>query len=758
MEISVYEDPRQLRNINITSDLAIVGGGLSGTCAAITAAREGLKVVLVQDRPVLGGNASSEVRLWALGATSHMGNNNRWSREGGVIDEIVVENLHRNKEGNPVLFDAILLDKVYAEKNITLLLDTSVFHCDTGGKGIIKSVRGFCSQNATMYDISAPLFCDASGDGILGYLSGAPYRIGAEGKDEFGELLAPDEFYGELLGHTIYFYTKDTGQSVSYVAPDFALKDITEIPHFNRIKATDTGCSFWWLEYGGRMDTIHESQDIKKELWKVSYGIWDYIKNSGNFPEADNLTLEWVGMIPGKRESRRFEGDYMLKQSDIVEQKHFDDVVSFGGWAIDLHPADGLYSERPPCNQYHSKGIYQIPWRCYYSKSISNLLLAGRIISCSHVAMGSTRVMMTSAHGGQAVAVGAALCLQYDKEPGDLSNSGLMKELQKKLLRTGQYLPTLDLIDAEDLMNSAVVSSSSTQIISEFCESDIWESFCDPRAVLLPLKEGKVPEISLQIITEKKQELNIQLRCSQKQENYTPEIVIDEKSLILSPEKKEYKIVFDKELDRDSYVFICFYPEKELKIHLSEDRYPGILSLYHELNDRVAKSVIQEAPEGSGLDSFEFWLPHRRPKGNLPALKFNPPLELYSPDFIANNFERPYVRSNAWLPDAGEGKSWIKAKWDTSQQANKVVISFDTDYDHAMETVQYGHPESHIPYCVKSFRLQDQDGTVLFETDENYQTRRVISLPKNFKFRELKLEISESHGFYAPLYKMRVLL
>ena len=120
-----------------------------------------------------------------------------------------------------------------------------------------------------------------------------------------------------------------------------------------------------WIEYGGRLDTVHETETIKWELWKVIYGVWNYIKNSGKFPEARNMTLEWVGQIPGKRESRRFEGYYMIKQSDIVRQKHFDDAVGFGGWAIDLHPADGVFSEKPGCNQWHSKGIYEIPYRGY---------------------------------------------------------------------------------------------------------------------------------------------------------------------------------------------------------------------------------------------------------------------------------------------------------------------------------------------------------------------------------------------------------
>ena len=352
---------RSPKTISLESDLVIVGGGLTGTCAAITAARTGMRVIVVQDRPVLGGNASSEVRLWVLGATSHMGNNNRWAREGGVINEIMLENIHRNPDGNPLIFDTVLLEKVIEEKNITLLLNTAVFDLDKSAEDTISAVHAFCSQNSTQYQISAPLFCDASGDGIVAFLAGAAFRMGAESQEEFGEKFAPDKAYGELLGHSMYFYSKDVGRPVKFTPPSFALQDITQIPRYKTFNPKDFGCRLWWLEYGGRLDTVHDTETIKWELWKVVYGAWNYIKNSGLFPEAETMTLEWVGTIPGKRESRRFEGDYMLKQQDIVEQKQFKDTVAFGGWSIDLHPADGIYSDQAGCNQWHGKGVFSIP-------------------------------------------------------------------------------------------------------------------------------------------------------------------------------------------------------------------------------------------------------------------------------------------------------------------------------------------------------------------------------------------------------------
>jgi hypothetical protein len=235
---------RRSLQVKYKADLAVIGGGMAGVCSSITAARAGIKVVLIQDRPVLGGNASSEVRLWILGATSHMGNNNRWAREGGVIDEILVENMYRNKEGNTLILDTILLEKVTNEPNITLLLNTAVYDLEKSNASTIKSLKAFCSQNSTEYLITSPLYCDASGDGIVAFKAGAAFRMGAESTEEFGELFAPKKAYGELLGHTLYFYSKEADQPVDYTPPAFALKDIKKIPKYKVLSSKEYGCRF----------------------------------------------------------------------------------------------------------------------------------------------------------------------------------------------------------------------------------------------------------------------------------------------------------------------------------------------------------------------------------------------------------------------------------------------------------------------------------------------------------------------------------
>ncbi|MEY4242552.1 MAG: hypothetical protein RLZZ245_137 [Verrucomicrobiota bacterium] len=699
-------DKRSPLTCHMNTDLVVVGGGLSGTCCAIAAAREGIKVVLIQDRPVLGGNASSEVRLWILGATSHMGNNNRWAREGGVIDEILVENLYRNPEGNSLILDTILLEMVHRESNITLLLNTSVHDLEKSAPDTISSVRAFCSQNSTLYEVSAPLFTDASGDGILGFIAGAAFRIGGEPSSEFNEGFAPPTPQTDLLGHTIYFYSRDTGRSVKFHPPAFALSDIADIPRWRDFKADDSGCRLWWLEWGGRRDTIHDSEEIKWELWRIVYGVWNHIKNSGLFPEADTLTLEWVGTIPGKRESRRFEGDCMIHQRDIVEQIHHPDFVSFGGWAIDLHPADGVYSPESGCTQWHSKGVYGIPYRSLYSRNINNLFLAGRIISASHVAFGSTRVMATCAHSGQAVGIAAAQCIRDNSAPRALLETGKMADLQRQLLRTGQYIPGVPFSDPSNLVASAEISSSSELKLAQLIPSGETLPLLDSWAMMLPLAPGAPPIIEFTADVDQSTTLRAELRVSSKPGNHTPDLTLASLDLSLEKGKKiPLKLQFDAHIPASGYTFICLIKNENLHIHLSEQRLTGVLAVCHNGNKAVAKSATQSPPPGIGIDTFEFWTPKRRPAGKNFALSIDPPLAAFSPSNLNNGFDRPIAAPNAWVADFGHEQPLIRLRWKSPVTIRSIEMVFDTDFDHPMESVLMGHPERVMPFCVQNVQI-----------------------------------------------------
>ena len=756
MRKEASSDKRALKLIQLQADLVVVGGGLSGVCTAITAARAGIQAILVQDRPVLGGNASSEVRLWVLGATSHMGNNNRWAREGGVIDELLVENTYTNPEGNALIFDMILLDKVKAEPNITLLLNTAVYEVEKNEAGIINKVVAFCSQNSTQYYLQAPLFCDASGDGIVGFLSGAAFRMGAESKEEFGELMAPSAEYGELLGHSLYFYSKDVGKPVRFTPPAFALTDITKIPRFKNFNTKEFGCKLWWVEYGGRLDTVHDTEQIKWELWKVVYGVWNYIKNSGNFPEAENLTLEWVGTIPGKRESRRFEGDYMLTQQDLVEQRPQEDAVAYGGWSIDLHPADGVYSERNGCNQWHSKGLFHIPYRSLYSSNIENLFLAGRIISVSHVAFGATRVMATSAYVGQSVGMAAALCTKHNLLPRELTQQKNREELQQNLLKAGQFIPGLILKDETDLVAKASISASSEYLLKGFASEGLWQSLATAVAQLYPLKKGNVPAFRIAVKALENTVLKVSVRISSKQGNFTPDTVLAERSYELQPGVQNIDIVFNTELGEDGYAFITFDKNEAIEIAYTQERVTGLLSLFNSINKAVSNYGKQTPEPGTGVDAFEFWCPQRRPLGYNLALEISEPQSVYKAANITNGIDRPTTGPNAWVADLADAKPTLTLEWPQPQTVKELVLWFDTDFDHPMESVLMTHPETVMPFCVRDYTISDANGNVLKKVTGNYQTCSRIRFDEPATTSKLYIQLSHpSENTPAALFAVR---
>lgn len=750
-------EKRKNKEIQIQADFVVIGGGLSGVCAAITAARKGTKTILIQDRPVLGGNASSEVRLWALGATSHMGNNNRWSREGGVIGEIMVENLYRNQNGNPIIFDTILLERVTNEENITLLLNTAVSSLEKRNDRSIKSIYAFNSQNSTAYSVSAPLFCDASGDGIVAFQAGASFRIGAESKEEFGELFAPNEAYGELLGHSMFFYSKPVDHPVKYVAPSYALKDISDIPRHKVIRKDQKGCNFWWFEYGGRLDTIHDTEKIKWELSKVIYGVWDYIKNSGEFEGVENLDLEWVGNVPGKRESRRFEGLYMMKQQDVLEQKSFDDAIAFGGWALDLHPADGVYSELSGCTQWHSKGVYDIPYRSFVSKDIDNLFFAGRIISASHVAFGSTRVMLTCGFGAQAVGMAASICKEDGILPAQILENGKIRKLQNELNIAGQSIRNVPIDSASNLINKADKTATSTLKLSEIPSNGAWLQLDVSAAQLLPIKANQKYAFKIKLKAKADTQFEVQLRRSEKAKNYTPELVLESKIIQLTKGEQEIEFSFDTTVNEDLYAFVTFMANKNISISESDLLVSGVMTVFNGVNEKVSNNGKQTPPAGIGVDEFEFWIPNRRPSGKNIAMKIFPAIEAFDVDNLGNGYVRPWGTTNAWIADLKDQNPKLKIEWESEKEIREISLFFDTDYDHAMETVQFGHPEDVIPFCVRNYTLKTLEGIVLKEVTGNYQTKNSLKLDASINTKGIVIELEHpSENVPASLFEIYI--
>ncbi len=427
-----------LRSKKHIADLCVIGGGLGGIMTAISAARHGAKVVLMQDRPVLGGNASSEIRMWVSGAGSRV----RHLQETGLVEEILLENMHRNPERNFSIWDSILYEKVKFEENITLLLNCACCDAEMDGNSI-RSVTGFQLTTYTWQTVEAKIFADCSGDSILAELTGARYMVGREAKETFGESMGLDVADKKTMGMSLMIQAHETDRKIDYMPPEWAYtfetdEDMKNKPHdcLNKINT-----NFYWIELGGEQDSIHDTEEIRDELLKIAFGVWDHIKNRGDHG-ADNWELDWIGFLPGKRESRRYVGDYIMTQNDVVEAKIFDDTVAYGGWQIDNHLPGGFNMSGKSENHLQKlrlKEPYGIPYRSLYSKNIDNLMFAGRNISTSHLAFATTRVMATCGVIGQAVGTAAALAIEKDCLPRAVGE--YITELRKLLLEDDCFLP-----------------------------------------------------------------------------------------------------------------------------------------------------------------------------------------------------------------------------------------------------------------------------------------------------------------------------
>lgn len=450
-------------------DLLVAGGGMTGVCCAIAAVRLGTKVILCQDRAVLGGNASSEIRMHIVGATGlHAGVPLTLEpREGGLIEEMRLDQAVRNPQRSAAMMDLMLYEFCRAEPNLTLLLNTTVVSAKLEGDRVAE-VSAERPSTEDRFTITAKAFADCTGDGRLALEAGVPFMRGHEGADEFNEKLAPPQRDNNTLGSTILFQARKHDRPMPYVAPPwvrrFAADDFKLRP-FGKL-GSDLGLEYgyWWIEWGGCLDTIKDNERIRDELLAITLGVWNYIKNESGL-DVSRWALDWIGFVPGKRESRRFVGQHILTETDVLTSPAFPDAIAYGGWPIDTHPPEGVDApNEPPCTQNHLPYLYDIPLRCCVAANRRNLFFAGRNLSATHLAFASTRVMATCAVIGQGVGAAAALALHAGVEPRDIAaNEPLMKQVQERLLRDDAYLVGRLNADPADAARHARVTASSEQ-------------------------------------------------------------------------------------------------------------------------------------------------------------------------------------------------------------------------------------------------------------------------------------------------------
>ena len=443
--------------VDLRADVLVAGGGMAGVCAAVAAARHGAKVVLVQDHSRLGGNSSREVKMHIVGASCHK-DRPGW-RESGLLEEFRLDDAVNNPQRCWELWDLLLYDKVMSEPNVTLLLE-SVLYSAAVKDGRVREVMVRCDKSEYLYRIKAEIYCDCTGDSRLGLEAGAETRKGREARAEFNESLAPEKADNETLGSSILFTSRQYNHPMPFTPPKWARKITKEQLAHREITSWEYG--YWWIEWGGDHEVIADNERIRFELLAIVMGVWDYIKNSGEFPKASNFAMDWVGMMPGRRGSRRLVGDHILSQIDL-ESGNFEDAVAIGGWPMDDHPPGGFDRfDLPPNITLKTKEVYNIPLRCLYSRNVRNLFMAGRNISATHAAFTSARVMGTCSVIGQAVGTAAALCCEQRITPRELyQRKDHLRQLQQELLRDDQTIKGLRNEDPADLARLAKVTASA---------------------------------------------------------------------------------------------------------------------------------------------------------------------------------------------------------------------------------------------------------------------------------------------------------
>jgi hypothetical protein len=326
----------------------------------------------------------------------------------------------------------------------------------------IATAQAVRESTEDAFELHAAVFMDCTGDGRLGAEAGAHYTTGRESSEEFGESGAGANRDAYRLGSSLLFTTRDTGKPVPFIAPPWIRSFTEEDLKYRNHNTWEYG--YWWVEYGGTMDTIKDNETIRDELLTIMLGVWDHIKNSGNHPESANWALDWFGFLPGKRESRRFIGQHMLTQNDLEQAVDFDDVIAYGGWSMDTHPPLGIDAkETDPCHQPMTPYLYGIPVRSLISSNIDNLMFAGRNMSATHIAFSSTRVMATCAVMGEGAGTFAATVVKQGKPLQQAwQEPSVVKAAQQQLLRQGAFLPGL-LLEDRNLACGATITASSEQ-------------------------------------------------------------------------------------------------------------------------------------------------------------------------------------------------------------------------------------------------------------------------------------------------------
>jgi len=749
-----YIRPGTIELVHQKFDLVVVGGGISGTCAAISAARNDVRVALVHERSTLGGNSSAEVRLYPEDTCVF----STWIKESGILDEIHAEERVRNWE--PQIeglmnsnWDLVLYDWAMREKNLVLFLNSTMREVEMANASSILAIHAAQLGTEKEFLLEAPLFVDATGDGVLAYRSGAKFRWGIETRAEYHEPLAPEKPSDGLMGNTLFFRARDTGRPVPFERPAWAAEFDTERDLTGRGHGFFEG-GYWWIEVGYPLHPIRDNEAIRDEAIRQLLGVWDHIKNrctdDSVRARAENYALEFVGFWPYKRESRRIIGDYVLTEQDVRNPSVHPDDIAYGTWGIDIHLPGGIHerevapypSPRTDSNFAKYGTIpYGIPLRSCYSRNVLNLLVAGRPVSASYVAFASSRVLPTGAIVGQGVGVAAALCKKYRCEPRTVVAKHA-EELQQTLLRQDASIPGIENSDLGDLARKAEVTASSEASLS-FPEVETFHKARFPLAQLFPVTTDHIDsvELLLESTASDPVTLSLGLRRAQHVWDFRSSEELATATATLQPKYKGYvRFKLNASVQPRS---LCF-------IHL--DAHPEVgWALFSD--EEGKPSMIPVGTTAADLPGGSMWRPYTN--GQSFVVRVIPEQRPYGPQNVVRGANRPDLWSNIFVSEPSQSlPAWILLRLPQPTSFNRVQITFDTDCNRRIKLPLFRYPE-----CVKKYELEistAEGWRTVARSDNNYFRRQVHDFERVSSDR-LRLTVLETNGSpSARIYEVRI--
>jgi len=752
--------------------VVVVGGGLAGFCAAVAAARQGMKTCLVHNRPILGGNSSSEVRVTPHGAAAF----HAYARETGIISELLIEERAVNHEEifengwTNSIWDMTQYDLAQSTDNLTVLLNTDFVDLAMDQRKI-KSII-VATQNAELLTtLEAEVYIDCTGDGLVADKAGCDWRMGSEGKAEFNEPHAPDKASGDVMGNSIHFKTKKMDFEVPYTAPDWAMKyeDASFFYRDGRPPKEERG-GYWWIEIGVPYHTIHQNEEIRHELTRHALGVWDWMKNRDPKMKevCKNYALDWIGQVPGKRESRRIMGQYLMTEHDPQNRTVFKDEIAFGGWFIDLHTPGGLlakHSEPASGEDYNTfseyavksyAGPYGIPLRCLIARDVDNLMMAGRNVSVTHAALGTVRVMSTTALLGQAAGTAAAISIAK-RVPITIVPDQFIFDVQQQLLKDGCFLPNYKNEDAADLaLNAEVTASSEALEYGAGPETrghhhglKIWRD--QPQYLETAIKNRRGQLIA--IGNKELQSVAIFLN------NLSQEVQQLQVSLVKVAHIWDYRIL-DLPVVATGEITVPV-GEKiwvEWPVELTDLEVGQYLRLDVMANENVEWLCADKIVTGH-LGTYQIGKDKMRRFGNGHTLSFkvDPPQACYGPKNVISGVTRPYAFTNLWKSDPNMPlPQWLGLNWNTQQAISTVSVTFP---GHLLREYHAYSPLYRDAQCPRDYHLSvwiDGNWTTVLEVKGNYQRHRIHKFAQPIHTNMVRLTISATNGDpSAQVYEIR---